>query len=562
MARKPKRIFSEENLQKIESDISALARRFITPIDNIRSLKRRSDSEVKGESQVNTSSFTESRCHAFYRMLGLPVVNANGNSFYNTGFKLPVEDKIKTINESFKGSPAGNLSSLREQRASEIDTFYRGRSFNAAIYTYLFCKSPFVQFASFDTSLGPLDFDKQDFEDVKRKEYLEEFFEINPQTKVSNYKPEQVTLLAANLNQNVVSGNHLLRPLVVDPFIADNVEPAELRVCIPFLSTKQLTKISNSPDKFCLRPGIEFILRERLQSVSENPFFYRNAIAIIQNDSREAPVNSEDINLFKDTIRALSEGNDLENQDKFFLENITSLEFRYLASLIKLLKVVIKKLVEAQQDVEKSIDKISWVPQPAANGPQFGPKQGCTLWTQNLTRTNEIARRILNLKLNLNLAEATVNDYNDLGDFAIPGLKSSFANGESVKKITKDLKKEERDQQKFAIRGHNAMANIELITGETSGLGLVDIFCIYFALWSVDIRFLIGLLDDSSLQRLISNNPLLVNNEVEAQKQGSRPSVRECLSEIEKSLSLALSFTETLYKREGIKYQPVATVNS
>ena len=55
--------------------------------------------------------------------------------------------------------------------------------------------------------------------------------------------------------------------------------------------------------------------------------------------------NLKDINLFKDTIRALSEGNDLENQDKFFLENITSLEFRYLASLIKLLKVVIKKLM-------------------------------------------------------------------------------------------------------------------------------------------------------------------------------------------------------------------------
>ncbi|MGO9428290.1 hypothetical protein, partial [Rhodoblastus sp.] len=28
----------------------------------------------------------ESRCHAFYRILGLPVVNASGSQYYNPGF--------------------------------------------------------------------------------------------------------------------------------------------------------------------------------------------------------------------------------------------------------------------------------------------------------------------------------------------------------------------------------------------------------------------------------------------------------------------------------------------
>jgi len=90
------------------------------------------------------------------------------------------------------------------------------------------------------------------------------------------------------------------------------------------------------------------------------------------------------------------------------------------------------------------------------------------------------------------------------------------------------------------------MGNIEIISGEVSGLGLIDILCIYIALWAMDELALVSMLDDESFSRLVENNPELVVGEAEKINTEHRfkLSITDALSAFEKSLVNVFSFVE------------------
>ena len=145
--KKPLRSSENNDLQKVEQDIGVLSKNFINPIDEVRSLVKPAPSRVKGETQIDTSNYTESRCHAFYRMLGFPVVDKNGDNFYNSGYKsVATKDATSRIDDSWLDSKAYEVSVKRETRMTEFKEFYRERSFNAAMYTLTFCSVPNYEF--------------------------------------------------------------------------------------------------------------------------------------------------------------------------------------------------------------------------------------------------------------------------------------------------------------------------------------------------------------------------------------------------------------------------------
>jgi hypothetical protein len=90
----------------------------------------------------------------------------------------------------------------------------------------------------------------------------------------------------------------------------------------------------------------------------------------------------------------------------------------------------------------------------------------------------------------------------------------------------------------------NALKIIEIVTGEISGLGLVDILAIYTALWTIDIGDLISLLDNNSLARLNYNFPTLVTSEVANQLSGTRPDIFTALTNFEKVLFNILTYAD------------------
>lgn len=90
-----------DDISSIDVNIEELKRKFIDPIEAIRSksspnilgqprtLVSEQDIQAAAQRELDNAGFNtepqESRTHAFYRMLGLPVI-ADDFSFYNPGF--------------------------------------------------------------------------------------------------------------------------------------------------------------------------------------------------------------------------------------------------------------------------------------------------------------------------------------------------------------------------------------------------------------------------------------------------------------------------------------------
>ena len=121
-----------DDIVNIDDDIESLKKRFIAPIDAIRSKARPAINQPGNKKNTGTESIKndfkdlqidnirplESRAHAFYRMLGLPVVGSE-NSFYNPGFDPfggKTSEKRQGVNTNFVNNfkPLVNLISFRE----------------------------------------------------------------------------------------------------------------------------------------------------------------------------------------------------------------------------------------------------------------------------------------------------------------------------------------------------------------------------------------------------------------------------------------------------------------
>src|SRR3990167_9683638 len=132
-----------DDIQSTSSDINDLHSKFIGPIDRIRSISTPAPINAftisvpkADEPQIDTvtrNNFTnidinanrplESRAHAFYRSLGLPVVAPDG-SFYNSGFlTVNSEDLLKkreaVNNKLLSDDSLQTLMRLREIQVNE-----------------------------------------------------------------------------------------------------------------------------------------------------------------------------------------------------------------------------------------------------------------------------------------------------------------------------------------------------------------------------------------------------------------------------------------------------------
>lgn len=542
MSNLPQQIFDQEfeDVGNIDEDIDNLFDKFILVIDNIRSIAESPPGGLQSNSnqvgiaklKVDPLNYLESRIHAFYRLLGLPIVT--GDKFYNPGYDPnPKTNLAKYSIVSAMNQETVIAMNLREQQWKSFSQMFKTQGLESTLFALVQLRTK--PFNMLDT--------------IKTKS-------IDGRNEIIDELKVNLSSLTTDINKAVVdfsnrmgfgldSVRHLIKPFVVNPAIEFTVMPDSHKICVPFLPDLKSTRISANPNIFLLRPGIEFILRARLKDNNPDPLFLTDIQKIINQEKSPNPSFSDDIdsNLLRSTIEALVNDNKINNEDVFnSFSTFTNTQVIVSRQLIKTLKIVLYELHKAIEEIEKIKKKITFLPIPDPSG---FDKSGKLKESQPTTK---LERDLVTLTIKKLNAEREIEIEKGLGDFAT----SSFVSLEKVNTYSQQIEELTHLKNDLGNRGLKSLRTIEIITGEGSGLGLIDILSIYTALWTINIEYLLGLLDQDSIDRLYKFNPGLQTTAVIERKNGGGKSVVESLNALEQKVNNILSFADLTFARTFI----------
>lgn len=523
-----------EDTESIEDDIATLYAKFITPIENIRSvssnlpgnLSPSDKTTIRTGININPGPI-ESRAHAFYRLLCLPVVDSQGRC-YSPGFNSTItnQDTRDSIN-SAQDSKSLNLQTSRENGVRFYSSLFTNQDLTASIVSLMIGTHP----KPFNVLSNP----DQSYSVPERT--LELAFFTNTNSSLQDSIGASVgTLANTAINTTLDGGLHVLKPFTVNPLLDFTVMPVNNLVAAPFLLDKNAIRSSASPEILHMRPGIEYILRQRLTDLNPDPVFMGNLKNVLSQQNVPTPTftNNIDVDTLRETLFAFADANNIDSIDinKIF-QNITTLESQVIEQLIKTIKVMIDLLRESVAGVEKIKTKFNFIPTPSIVGPE---------------KIGSIRDAQATSQLDVQILQLTIKQLNgDNGPTLDPGLggfASPFTKIEKTKTYTDQLSSLTQKRNKLGNIGLNLLSNIEIITGEVSGLGLIDILAIYIALWSMDLKDLLGLLDQDSFDRLYNFNEVLRVGPVASK---SRSSVTSALTSFETIVTNVLSFADKLF---------------
>lgn len=563
----PKRTFEtgDDDIQIIDSDIDSLKDKFLDPIDAIRSFAQpgsattgAGDGALKDMKQDNIRPM-ESRTHAFYRFIGLPVATADG--FYNPGFNptgtqflgelTGVSKKRKTINKQVADSQFKRISDIRELDHSDVRFIFARQNLNSSLYA-LMLSQDIRPFQVLDEGAGPFDADEQRFSVDARTETVDSFFRLN-----ENLAKSEVALLNEFFGVSFADSRHLLRPFIVDPRIDISVMPNTSRMAVPFLLDEGALKIEES--KAVLRPGIEAIIRERLRKSTEVDDIFFEAVEKIASgdigpsDLLIAGSSVIDTQAIINTVEAILGETEISDVVLADLEGTSTVQVRMINELVKTLKSILKVMVDSIEDIDKARQEINWVPVPNPEGPEIN--RGSSLSGDRIAKAKTpIDKRILSLSLQKLTADRQITEQEGnrkLGNFASPFKINT--NNIDVKTITSELDAVTEHRDCIANAAFLAMTRIELISGEVSGLGLLDVICIYIALWAMDEKSLISMLDEESFTRLVQNEPqLIVGAAANRRDSGAVDDISTALGNFEEKVINVLKFADREFARQAL----------
>lgn len=507
-----------QDAQNFDIDIEKIYNDFIITIDKIRSYTN--TSTISSQSAINifkSGDITlsklkslikiemtpqESRCHAFFRIIGFPVVSKNFQ-IYNPGYDI-VYDKSRVIGPSVnvkKLSIAGNpidkfrdLSIQRENYVSNILNIFNIPNTIDASTLALSSGSRIRQFLSpLATNPEPLDME------YKNQQYK---IDLNSLVGVNEKKLTEYVDIFGNVPTKLQSQkNHIIKPFVVDPVIDFSVNDASKLISTPFVPTKIHLMVKDNV--FVNRPIIEKIIRDRFITFNQIDTVGEADKSVIDYIKSIPSIQDEPI------INQISSG------DVYKLSEQTQ-----FVKFINIIKAMSAKLVESQLIIFSAQSKYYWIPIPSLSGPEGGcDVQGVLLSTQvpsDFVTIRDKAIIEAKIKSTINQINAQTNNINgisDIGGFSFDNFSITFdsdtssAFGDiSLQSLQELTGKRFNELQK----ANNALRTIEIIMGEFSGLGLCDIIAIIGALYIMPKNDLLGFLDDDAIKRM---NVLLGLNE-------------------------------------------------
>lgn len=481
------------------------------------------------------SKVQESRCHAFYRIIGFPVVSADKQTFYNPGFdslKVNQDGSARTITLDIKIGIASkvdpgfeSVSQAREQYAAgTAQIFSVPESVEAGVLaltsgTYGKNGNPnlrkFAQPFLKNESTDPFDFlvDDQSYSipgDITSMYSLVGNSEVllSDYQSVSGDPNNTPTPYGPNPslgNTGVLSGHeHIIVPFMVDPRIDFSIWGSESstssglskRIAIPFVPNASYLKVSSTAT--AERPLLEKVIRDRFSAfntTSDIGTSNSNTISYVKSSKTIAITNVGNVSLgglFSGDVFKVSQQASLNT----FLQTIYSM---------------MDKLADAMIGIHSAQSAFYWLPVPDASGPEGG----CTV--RDVPLSSNINNSLItpfDLSIIFNQAQVIVSSITtsigiptatpDPGSYAFSGQDLTFDSNSSdsagdQSSQTKDTLATKRN--KTLSRSSEALQVVEMIMGEFSGLGLADIVVIRSALYIMPFGNLLGFLDNDAIVR-------------------------------------------------------------
>lgn len=491
----------------------------------------------------------ESRCHAFYRIIGFPVVSSD-KLYYSPGMDIVKQIDIngnpiaRDITLSTKISIASNvgvafekISTARETwTANTAKIFSNLNSVEAGVLalssgTYGTTGSNLRKFsAPFTKNIDndPFDFAPQD------QSYSAPIFGLVGEITIpfiSYMDNNGNTLITDGTNNDTIFSQHqhIIVPFMVDPRIDFSIWACDSptaagtcqRVAVPFVPDASFLKSGSTSN--AMPPLIEKVITDRFSQLnnSDAGLLAQNLIKSVQDikSIQTFQIAGTPISSF------FSSGGTINiSQQNFFIQFIQNA------------KELINKLVQSIITIQKVQAIYYWLPAPSISGPEGGCSvlpvtlnnqlATANLFTNN--DTNIILNQLQVFFSNLNATVAQSTATPDKGNYTPPQPKITFDSTSSssqgnVSEDTQDTLTKRRDKQLNAAS--DALQVVEMIMGEFSGLGLCDIYAIVNALYIMPLNSLTGLLDSDAQQRagvilgVDFNEGGLASNDIETSMQ-------------------------------------------
>lgn len=460
---------------------------------------------IAGSGQKNISienSKQESRCHAFYRLIGFPVVSKNG--FYNPGIsvsdssnnfvnQLTISDKVNIANEQLNDfNNFKKISNDRENYQNKILSIFSKRNTIDSSILAISCVNvrdfnvPFLK----DSSAIEENFksSNQQYEILNKSIVGDNSIKYSEYLNSSGLPPEEILL----------KRNHIIKPFIVDARI-DITTPSVKKIGVPFVLNDSHLLVSQNT--YAFKPLLEKIIRERFLDQSSEPDNDEYLDSIIDYIKQIPSIKEEEL------IKDISSGNKFKYREVYYFNKY----FKYITMLMRELANNIFVVNEVQSEYYFN-------PIPNRLGPEFGcevPEISLNINTSSLYTSKDLS--IIESLFKFTLESLTSKEVE-------PNVSDGFANVGFDIDINLNINNKEQYNQLILKRnnqfidGINALRNIEIITGEFSGLGLCDIIAIKAALYTVDRDILLGLLDVDAYERaktfisIPTNNPTNVLN--------------------------------------------------
>lgn len=473
----------------------------------------------------------ESRCHAFYRIIGFPVVTSDKTRWYNPGLDVirqydangaPIARKIR-LDEKIQiaknvGAKFEAISQSREAYVAGTNQIFSvPESVEAGVLaltsgTYGIKGSPnlreFNAPFAVNKIMDPFDFDigKQAYskpgniistsslvgvEEVPLADY-QDGNGVKPNIGIGGYKILQ-------------QHEHIIVPFMVDPRIdfsiwankSNTVKGISKRIAVPFVldANYQVAGSSNISET----PYLENIIKKRFSTFNNT----KDAGVLAQDivDYIKQFKSIQDIKFGSTTLSDIFSNNTyrLQEQDAFA---------KYLNKIQSMIDVLVSslKVIHSRQGT------YYWLPIPSQNGPEGGCRIRKVPLNINFNQdhlvipgdTDIVANQSNFFMTNMNSGSSRANAIPDIAGSENPNPKFNFDSDTSdsegdVTSDTQDILHNIRNG--YLKDAGEALQTVEMIMGEFSGLGLCDILAVLGALNVMPAPLLLGFLDLDAYDR-------------------------------------------------------------
>lgn len=456
---------------------------------------------VLSQTSVDPNNVQESRCHAFYRLIGLPVYEPAGTS-YSPGINRESDKKasFKQFKKLVGAGISKDLYHLMDERENNVNNYLQIFSVSDINASVLALASTHTPLRKFGIILDAASQDPFNSDPAAQSYTFDNTFNSSFTALLTQYEDANGTVVSGGALQFLSKRSHIIAPFMVDPRVELTVNPPYTGS--PTNNNTAICKIMGAPfatdkSQLCLvntiyasRPIIETICRKRLNTAQPQSTLaarFQDIIKYVQNT---------------DIV------NDSKLLDEVFANPTQSSEDQVLLQYINVMRAMIDKLVEAIQTINDVEIKYHWVPIPNVKGPEFGSTtQGIILGDPlNMPTDIAIINGVVTNEISQINAQSTQVTQPDLGNFVdlqigqpSPDTQTTNAMGDRAQNEVDDMIKMRNEKTSSA---NDTLRTIEIIMGEFSGLGLADIIAIYLALWTIDRDTLVGMLDTESFVRL------------------------------------------------------------